>query len=39
VIENENTDESESNPSACEVLPYWVLITCARFVSVIDSLF
>jgi len=39
VTEKENTAESESDPSACEVLPEWVLITCARFASVFDFLF
>jgi len=38
VTEKENIDESESDPSTCEVLA-WVLITCARFASVFDSFF
>jgi len=38
VTENENTDESESNPSTYEVQPDWVLIICVRFALVFDSL-
>ena len=37
VTENENTDESESDPSICEVQHDWVSITCVRFASVFDS--
>jgi len=37
VTENENTEESESDPSTCEVRPDWVLIICVRFASVFDS--
>ena len=36
-MENENIDESESDPPAYEV-PACVLITCMRFASVFDSL-
>jgi len=35
LTKKENTVESESDPSTCEVLPDWVLITCARFASVL----
>ena len=37
VTENENTDESESDPSTCEVQPDWALITCIRFALAFDS--
>ena len=33
VTENENIDESKSNPLACEVPLACVLTTCARFAS------
>jgi len=36
VTENENTDESESDPSTCEVQSDWVLISCIRFTLVFD---
>jgi len=36
VTENENIDESEFDPLACEV-PAYVLTTCARFSSGFDS--
>jgi len=39
MTEKENTDESKSDPPACEVLPDWALITLARFASVFNSLF
>jgi len=37
-MKKEKTDESESNPPACEV-PACVLITCLRFASVSNSFF
>jgi len=39
VIENENIDESESSPLACEVPLTCVLITSARFASGFDLFF